>query len=181
VKRIVVLAALAAASLLSACGLGDGPLGPADAGKFLCVDPNVHDKSCQATMVFTRGLFGHIQSRLNETVRISGARVPIVVELKAPVTIENGRVCSVMTADIIKTMTMKRNDMEMPGRIEEASRSKSVELSSAMLGKKACTAFTAVGDNFIQLTSTLDGGPSPDGNHYALWSGKADGYFLDAR
>jgi hypothetical protein len=181
VKRSLVLAAFAAAASLSACGAYDAPLAPASAGKFLCVDPDVHDKSCQATIVFSRDLFGHIVSRLNETVRISAAQVPIVVELKAPVTIENGQVCSVMTADIIKTMTMRRNDMEMPGRIEEASRAKSVDLSSAMLGKKACTAFTAVGDNFIQLTSTLDGGPSPDGNHYALWSGKADGYFLDAR
>jgi hypothetical protein len=145
VKRIVVLAALAAASLLSACGLGDGPLGPADAGKFLCVDPNVHDKSCQATMVFTRDLFGHIQSRLNETVRISGARVPIVVELKAPVTIENGRVCSVMTADIIKTMTMKRNDMEMPRAVPgRKSLRAMVRQGRRLLPRRALSAATAV-------------------------------------
>ena len=177
-KRILILAAAAAAASLSACGGGDdGPLAAAHAGKFLCITPDVHDKTCQITGVYSWDLFGHITSRFDMGLTDANKSVSVFAEMKAPVTIENGLVCSTITADTIKHMTLKWNNQEIPHDIEEKARQQALTAMSGMMGKKGCTSFTPVGD-YVQLTSMIDGAPAPNGNQYALWSGKDDGYVL---
>ena len=67
VKRILILAACGRSGV--PVGLRrrrmDGPLAAAHAGKFLCLTPDVHDKTCQITGVYSWDLFGHITSRFD--------------------------------------------------------------------------------------------------------------------
>lgn len=192
VKRILILAAIAAATSLSACGDDDaGPLAPAMKGKFLCAltyDPQPNrigldeTKGCQAMIFYEKDWLGRLTVRSQLVIAVPQGVGTIEADIAPlPVTIENGQVCRVQSADDAKAMSFKVAGQDVPEAIQERAKQSAVAYLTKYAGRKICQTITS-DDGGVSESTTIDGQPAPEfdqDHNQVIWASRDQDYYLN--
>lgn len=148
------------------------PLAPAREGMAQCYTPNKAARTCRALAKYEFHADGTITNYAEVLINPTPL---IVMRAEAPVYIEDGAECGVVSDDDIQEFFM--DGAPVPPALQQ-------QLQDAMMAVRAehipegeyCTVYKPNSDGTLTGVVTIDGEPWPDGEDIVLWVNPAEGW-----
>lgn len=165
----LTLAALAAAANTVPA---TDPLAPALGGKLQCHTPDTTRKTCRSLAGYSRNADGSYTNKA--TVLLAPSPV-VTMAITTPVRVKAGAVCGTLAAEPIDAATIAVDGQTLAGDDDRNAKSQIKAAMQPILGQEICSRYTPAGDGF-DVSGTVGGKPSPEGDQHMIWVSPADGY-----